>query len=186
MSYVHPAWTEHQRQRWLRPDWHRFVKPEAPRRKPYAERLSEQRRDEEGNALAADQVAFDWRCHVFRCQFKRPGLHRWRSNEAVAWRSKLIARYPDELSPGNIGKKPNDALFHAETTLLLPAAKDNGGALTNREINVSVDRDMCTSCETVLPLLGLELGNPSVTFTNLRDRTAQTMKNGVWLSRGKR
>lgn len=53
MSYVHPVWLEGQRQRWQRPDVHRFVKPEPIRRMSYAERLVEQRRTHEEEALAA-------------------------------------------------------------------------------------------------------------------------------------
>lgn len=47
MTYVHPAWIAHQRQRWLRPDWQRFVKPEPILRKSYAQRLVEQQQAEE-------------------------------------------------------------------------------------------------------------------------------------------
>jgi hypothetical protein len=31
MSYVQPTFAEHQRQRWLRPDAHLFMKPALPR-----------------------------------------------------------------------------------------------------------------------------------------------------------
>lgn len=60
MSYVHPAWVEHQRRRWLRPDWQRWMRPDARRferpdpaeRKSFAARLVEQRQSDEEAALA--------------------------------------------------------------------------------------------------------------------------------------
>jgi hypothetical protein len=60
MSYVHPAWLEHQRQRWQRHDAHRFVKPEPIQRKTYTERLLEQRREaEEQAAFEAERAALE-------------------------------------------------------------------------------------------------------------------------------
>jgi hypothetical protein len=109
-----------------------------------------------------------------------PGYTDGDYNDAIAWRSTLNQKYPDAFSSAQIGLAPNDGLFHAEATVLMRAAKDNGGSLTNREINVSVDRNMCWSCETVMPLLGVELGNPTVTYTNLRDGTTRTMRDGAW------
>jgi hypothetical protein len=122
----------------------------------------------------------------FGINSQAPGYTDGDYNDALAWRSTLNQKYPNAFGSARIGETPNDGLFHAETTILSRAAKDNGGSLANREINVSVDRDMCRSCETLLPLLGLELGNPTVTFTNLRNDTTQTMRNGVWVSGGRR
>ena len=53
------------------------------------------------------------------------------------------------------------------------------GTLTGRTLEVFADRPMCATCRKVLPKLGLELGNPTVTFvddTGLR----LTMRNGQW------
>lgn len=91
----------------------------------------------------------------------------------------LAPKYPQDMSRGNIGQIPNDALYHAEANVLLRAARANGGSLAGQHLEVSVDRPMCDSCRTVLPRLGLELGNPSVTFVSPNGgRTI--MRNGKW------
>ena len=95
-------------------------------------------------------------------------------------RDVLVDKYPDTMKQDNIGEKPNDAVFHAETTILLRAARENGGTLANQTLEVHADRAMCRSCRKVLPFIGLELGNPVVTFVDRSGRT-QTMKNGNWL-----
>jgi hypothetical protein len=82
--------------------------------------------------------------------------------EAEELRDSLIAKYPKVMQSGNIGQKPNDALFHAEANVLLRAARESGG-----------------SC-TVLPFVGLELGNPTVTFISPRG-SSKTMRNGAWI-----
>jgi hypothetical protein len=91
-----------------------------------------------------------------------------------------LKKYPDVMKQDNIGEKPNDAVFHAETTILLRAARENGGTLANQTLEVHADRPICFSCETVLPYVGLELGNPVVTLVGPTGRT-RTMKNGEWL-----
>jgi hypothetical protein len=99
---------------------------------------------------------------------------------AMELRDTLLEKYPDVLTADNIGRRPNDALFHAETTVLLRAARENGGSLAGQTLEVFVDRPMCRSCDLVLPYVGWELGNPTVTFvgpTGLR----KTMRNGRWL-----
>jgi len=95
-------------------------------------------------------------------------------------RGVLLEKYPEVMSVDNIGGRPNDALFHAEANVLMRAAKANGGTLAGREIEVHADREMCQSCQNVLPLLGLELGNPTVTFVGPRG-TQATMRNGEWI-----
>lgn len=92
----------------------------------------------------------------------------------------LISKHPRVMSQRNIGQKPNDALFHAEATVLLRAARAHRGSLTGRQIEVHTDRRMCDSCEKILPLLGRELGNPTVTFVN-PNGVRRTMRDGVWL-----
>lgn len=75
-------------------------------------------------------------------------------------RGELIAKYPDSMAKENIGQMPNDAVFHAEATALLRAARANGGSLAGKELMVHVDRPMCSNCSKILPLIGLELGDP--------------------------
>jgi hypothetical protein len=95
-------------------------------------------------------------------------------------RDKLIEKYPDIMRTDNIGQKPNDAVFHAETTVLLRAARENGGTLAGRSLEVFGDRPLCPeSCRKVLPYVGLELGNPTVTFVDPNGER-QTMRDGAW------
>jgi hypothetical protein len=99
---------------------------------------------------------------------------------ASEWRERLISGYPKVMRSDNIGYKPNDAIFHAEATVLIRAANENAGSLAGKTLEVHTDRDMCyTSCRKVLPFLGLELGNPTVTFVG-RSGVRRTMLNGRW------
>jgi hypothetical protein len=102
------------------------------------------------------------------------------SKEAEKVRDILLQKYPDVMKRDNIGEKPNDALFHAEANVLLRAARENGGTLAGQTLEVFADRGMCDSCGKVLPYIGLELGNPSVTFIDPAGRRL-TMRNGVWV-----
>jgi hypothetical protein len=79
----------------------------------------------------------------------------------------------------NIGQKPNDSVYHAESHALLGAAVENGGTLKGRHLAIYVDRIMCPSCEAVLPLLALKLGNPTVTIIDASG-VRQTLRNGRW------
>jgi hypothetical protein len=94
-------------------------------------------------------------------------------------RDTLVKSYRATMNTANIGRFPNDALFHAETTCLLRAARASGGTLAGQTVEVHVDREMCPSCKKVLPLIGLELGNPMVTFIDPSGRV-RTMRNGTW------
>jgi hypothetical protein len=95
-------------------------------------------------------------------------------------RDTLVKSYPAIMKTTNIGRYPNDALFHAETTCLLRAARANGGTLAGQTVEVHVDREMCHSCERVLPLIGLELGNPTVKFADPAGRI-RIMRDGTWI-----
>jgi hypothetical protein len=95
-------------------------------------------------------------------------------------RDVLLQKYPDVMKNDNVGHRPNDALFHAETTLLLRSARENGGTLAGRSLEVFADNPMCASCDAVLPLVGSELGNPTVTFVGPSGAT-KTMRNGAWI-----
>ena len=99
---------------------------------------------------------------------------------ANEWRARLINSYPDVMRSDNIGYKPNDALFHAEATLLLRAAKENGGTLNGKEFDIHTDSEMCAfSCRIVLPRLAVELGNPTVRFVG-PSGSRRTLRNGRW------
>lgn len=95
-------------------------------------------------------------------------------------RDTLIAKYPDAMDAENVGRRPNDALFHAEVTVLLRAARGNGGTLAGRTIEVFGDRPLCPSCKRILPYIGLELGNPTVTFID-PSGARQTIRDGGWI-----
>lgn len=95
----------------------------------------------------------------------------------------MAAKYP-HVKRGNLGERPNDALYHAEATVLLRAAKINGGSLAGRRLEVYVDREMCGSCRKVLPLLTRELGNPTVIFVS-PSGVRRTTHNGEWVERGR-
>jgi hypothetical protein len=95
-------------------------------------------------------------------------------------RAIMLRKYPDEMDTDDIGRMPNNALFHAETNVLLRAAHAKGGTLEGRSLEIHIDRVMCANCSRVLPLVGLELGNPTVTFID-RSGMARTMKDGRWV-----
>lgn len=99
---------------------------------------------------------------------------------ANALRESLLQKYPDALSVDNVGQRPNGAIFHAETTTLLRAARVSGGSLVGRKLEIFVDRPMCPSCDGLLPLIGLEVGNPTVTFVG-PGRTLKIMRDGKWI-----
>jgi hypothetical protein len=98
--------------------------------------------------------------------------------EADDLREKLLRKYP-ELERENTGQKPMDAVYHAETNVLLRAARKFGGTLAGRRLEVVTDRRMCPTCPIILPKIGLELGNPTVTFIGPRGET-RTMRDGKW------
>jgi hypothetical protein len=100
---------------------------------------------------------------------------------AVRMRNILAEKYPNKFPAEHVGRIPNDAFFHAETTVLLRAAREKGGTLADRTLTVHVDGHLCSRCEAVLPYVGLELGNPTVTFVDPNGST-KTMRDGAWLS----
>ena len=46
---------------------------------------------------------------------------------------------------------------------------------------MTVDRPLCPSCHEVLPKVGLELGNPTVTFLDKQGNVLRVMRDGEWL-----
>jgi hypothetical protein len=101
---------------------------------------------------------------IFGSNSSSPTYRRIDRLEVTRLRDTLMEKYPDVMNIDNVGRKPNDALFHAETTVLVRAARENGGTLSGRTLEVYSDRKMCNTCDVVLPLVGRELGNPTVTF----------------------
>jgi hypothetical protein len=96
-------------------------------------------------------------------------------------RGILNAKYPLVMEGrDNLGEMPNNAVYHAEATVLLRAARENGRTLAGEMLHVFVDREMCRDCKSVLPLVGLELGNPTVTFTDIHG-VSRTMRDGKWI-----
>ena len=98
---------------------------------------------------------------------------------ALDMRNILVQKYPELRRHANIGRMPYNAAFHAETTVLLRAARANGGTLAGRTLEVFVDGRLCNNCNPVLPKVGLELGNPTVTFIDHTGKSL-TMRNGKW------
>ena len=93
------------------------------------------------------------------------------------FRDQLIEQHPEVMNTRSRGLKPNDFVFHAEATLLLRAWRQNGGSLAGKIFIVRTDREICKSCEYGLPLLGKQLGNPTVRFISPSGQT-MTIKNG--------
>ena len=117
--------------------------------------------------------------HIFGSNSDSPTYTRADRALAEGVRRVLIQKYPDVMQTENIGQIPNNAVFHAEATVLLRAARENGGTLAGQTLEVFADRAMCGSCLTVLPKLGFELGNPTVTFIdNVGKRLI--MRDGDW------
>lgn len=116
---------------------------------------------------------------VFGVNSDAPGYTMRDEEMARDMRQRLIEQYPAVMATGNIGHKPNDALFHAEANALMRAAEPYGGSLAGRTIEMRVDRSLCRSCGVVLPYIGLQLGNPTVRFIDAFGRL-KTMKNGQW------
>ncbi|WP_292617288.1 hypothetical protein [Nitrobacter sp. 62-23] len=110
-----------------------------------------------------------------------PGYGEADRFEADGWRWSLVNKYPDIMRTDNIGQRPNDALYHAEATILMRAARDQSSLLADRSIDIQVDREICNSCKAVLPKLALELGNPYVRYIEVDTGMTSVMRNGSWL-----
>jgi hypothetical protein len=119
---------------------------------------------------------------IFGSNSKSPTYSNADFHEAERLRNSLADKYPNLITRENLGQRPADALFHAEATVLLRAARASGGTLAGREIEVFVDRQMCPSCDSVLPLIGLELGNPTVRFVG-PGGLRRTMHDGRWTNK---
>jgi hypothetical protein len=80
--------------------------------------------------------------------------------EARKLRDILVKKYPTKFSSENLGKMPNNALFHAETTVLLKAAKRNGGTLAGRTLTVYGDSKTATIATACCPMSDWNWGIP--------------------------
>ena len=108
-----------------------------------------------------------------------PGFTREDRSAANAMRENLLISDPDVMRSDNTGYKPNDAIYHAEATALMRAARMIGGSLYGRDLDIYVDRDMCRNCDKVLPLISRELGYPTVRSTDIYGKRV-TLRNGSW------
>ncbi|HXF90188.1 MAG TPA: hypothetical protein VNK48_17705 [Xanthobacteraceae bacterium] len=100
--------------------------------------------------------------------------------EATELRDRYLQANPELAARSNTGFKPHDAFYHAETTVLLRAARANGGTLAGQTLEVFGDTKLCNSCAEVLPFVGMQLGNPTVIFVN-PNGARRTMRDGAWL-----
>jgi len=121
---------------------------------------------------------------IFGVNSDAPGYTARDEVMARDMRARLIERYPDVMATGNIGRKPNDALFHAEANALLRAAEPYGGSLAGRIIEMRVDRRLCDSCAAVLPPLAAQIGNPTVRIVD-GNGALWIMRDGIWIRRGR-
>jgi hypothetical protein len=110
---------------------------------------------------------------------RAPGYMNEDRAAANAMRANLLISDPDVLRTDNTGYKPNDAIYHAEATALMRAARMNGGSLYGRTLDLFVDREMCPSCDKVLPLIAREYGYPTVRFRDIYGKV-HVLRNGVW------
>ena len=78
-----------------------------------------------------------------------------------------------------MGQIPTDAFFQAETSCLLRAARANGDTLAGESLEIHCDRAISRGCQHLLPLIGLQLGNPTVTFIDPLG-SKRTMRDGDW------
>ena len=115
----------------------------------------------------------------FGVNSRGPGYNPEDRAAANQMRDTMIAKYPGVMATENKGEIPNDALYHAEATTLLRAARDNGGSLAGKNLDVYVDRTLCGSCMRVLPYFTRELGYPTVRFRDA-DGVEKTIRNGYW------
>ena len=100
---------------------------------------------------------------------------------AMALRDYLILKYGAAIMKvQNPGQKPNDAVTHAEATVLMRFARAFGGSLKGKRVEIKIDRPLCRSCKDILQLIAKELGNPDVIITE-PDGTILEVRNGDWI-----
>ena len=117
---------------------------------------------------------------VFGSNSTSPMYYKSDQLAADALRDRLISKAPRIFKSDNVGEMPNDALYHADTTVLLRAAKEKGGSLAGETLVVHSDKEMCNNCRTALPYAGVEVGNPTVTYVE-PNGIRRTMRDGHWI-----
>lgn len=118
--------------------------------------------------------------HIYGSNSSLPHYRALDRAEADNLRAVIRQKNPKLVRSGNIGEVPFDALYHAEANVLLRAARKHQGSLAGRTLEVVSDKPMCSSCDAILPYVGLELGNPTVTFTG-PSGVRKTMRDGRWI-----
>jgi len=104
--------------------------------------------------------------------------------EAYRLRAIMVRRFPHQATGRALGQWPLNALFHAETNLLLRVARENGGTLAGRTLDVFVDGRTCSGCRRVLGDVAQELGNPTLTFIDARTgQVIGVVRQGRWRPR---
>ena len=84
------------------------------------------------------------------------------------------------MNTKDIGQRPNDAVFHAETNLLLRAARSSGGTLESQSLEVFLIEICVGVAQPSYPMLASRsaiLQSPSWGPTGL----SRTMRNGAWI-----
>ena len=80
-----------------------------------------------------------------------------------AMRGYLHSRYgPRNGSSHYSGRRAQDALCHAEFTVLFRLARVLGGSLRGQKIDMLVERALSSHCKYLLPIVALEMGNPEI------------------------
>ena len=118
--------------------------------------------------------------NIFGANSSSPTYTATDRSEAERMRDTLISKYPDVMDVTSSGQMPNNAVFHAESNVLLRAARENGGTLAGRSLDVFVDSKMCNNCEQVIPFVALELGNPTITVVDTT-KVSRTFRDGTRL-----
>lgn len=118
--------------------------------------------------------------HIFGSNSSSPTYSPADRADADRLRGRYLGTEGSIPRPTTAGQMPSNAFYHAETTLLLRAARQNGGTLAGKALEVFGDTKMCNNCEAILPFVGKEVGNPTVTFIDPTGKR-KTMRDGKWL-----
>jgi len=106
-------------------------------------------------------------------------------SEADRLRVRFAELNPDMAEKAHSKQMPTDAFRHAETNVLVRAARKFGGTLEGRTLKVFGDRELCNNCKEILGFVGKELGNPTVTFFDPRGEVG-TIRDGKFYPASKR
>jgi hypothetical protein len=104
-------------------------------------------------------------------------IDRIESDQLIA---QYVKEYPEMTEKARLREMPIAAFYHAETNVLTRAARESGGTLSGRTLEVFGDRKLCNNCRVILPFVGRQVGNPTVTFFDRYGRVG-TIRDGKWL-----